>query len=1047
MTWGASAVGVVLAAHVVILTVMTSQGPRALVSDLLFPAEGAAAAAFLFLTAVRLRAEPRQLAGWLLLGASWLCTSARDFGWWVAEVLLREPPFPSVVDLVNLAGYPLFLAGIIFLSPMRGLLRARVGLLVDIAIVLTATALILWIFAFIPLRQNGVGNPSSPGAFALIYPAGDFLEIAAAVILVYRPRGGAFAWPARLLAAAAVTRVLTDFAFGYLNLKAAYTSGALFEIGWAVSAALCILAGLRWTDPKARARAGSRAAGLDETVRRLGPMWLSHLPYVWIAGTLFLLAWTRFHPLPVNWIVFAGMTGAIILLAATRQTLTLVQNWRMSGELLGARNALELRVKERTAELERANRELLLLDRVRTAMTAEPELTPMLRRIVETVADAFDYSHVSLSLLEKDTLVLQHRRGFAGAPARIPIDQGVSGRVARTGRAELVSPDKDCDSLRMSAGARSEVVVPILDGRTVLGTISVESSRERPLGPEDLRVVSAVGEQAGMAIARAMVLSYAQESEEALQRERESLETRVRERTSELERANEELIVEASERVRQEEQLSLLSRAVERATESVMIFDCTGVLLYANPAFELITGRSRGAVMAGQFEEFFRENPKRPRQMQEAVRGLKPWSGVLTLNRTDGRGLIVDLSINPILDDAGRCAHWVGVMNDITERALLEERVRQGEKLEALGRFAGGIAHDFNNLLAVIIGYVRIVLENHDIAGEARRGMVLVADTAERAVALTRRLLAFSRREARDVRLLDLNAVIRGMAEMVSRLIGAHVRLDVRGEAELAPIFADRVQVEQIVLNLAANSADAMPSGGALEIETANATVADILPGHPDTVPKGRYVRLQVRDTGTGIPAEIREHIFEPFFTTKEPGKGTGLGLATVYGVVRQSEGHICVDSAPGAGTVVSIYLPAQQGAAESPAAAPVPAETPHGTETVLVVDDDDHVRSLTVLMLTRLGYATLQASDGERALWILSDGGHVDLVLTDVSMPGMTGVTLADTIGRGASPPRLLYMSGYAADTLSDAGREFLQKPFSEAALANAVRGALDRT
>jgi two-component system, cell cycle sensor histidine kinase and response regulator CckA len=340
---------------------------------------------------------------------------------------------------------------------------------------------------------------------------------------------------------------------------------------------------------------------------------------------------------------------------------------------------------------------------------------------------------------------------------------------------------------------------------------------------------------------------------------------------------------------------------------------------------------------------------------------------------------------------------------------------------------------------------VRIALENHDNPREARRGMELVADTAERAVALTRRLLAFGRRDERELRFLDLNPLIHGMAEIVSGLIGERVRLDVRSEAGLAPILADRVLMEQIVLNLAANGADAMATGGVLTIETASVTFEEALHGHPDMVPPGRYVLLRVCDTGTGIPPEVRERIFEPFFTTKGPGKGTGLGLATVCGAVRQSEGHICLDTTPGAGSVFSIYLPARQGAAETTADAPPAAAAPRGAERILVVDDDEHVRSLTVLMLERLGNAVLEAADGERALRILSNGGHVDLVLTDVSMPGMTGLTLADTIGRGDRPPRVLYMSGQAADTPSDLGRESLQKPFTEAALATAVRGALD--
>ena len=1049
IVWGACVIGIALAAHTAVLLVTGDPSVRATVSDLLFPLEGAAAAGVLFLVAARLRADPRLLVGWLLVGLSWLCTAVRDGGWWISEVFLREPPFPSPVDFVNLLGYPLFLLGVSFLSPLQRLFRERARLLVDIAIVLIGTALVLWIIAFLPLQQNGVGNPPSHNALTLIYPAGDFLEIAAAVILLYCPRRAAFAGSAYLLIASALVRVSTDFTFGYLNLAGTYQSGSLFEIGWAVSTALSAFAALRWLDPGLRSRAGtSPAAAEDEATRRLGPMWLSTLPYLWMIGAFAVMVWTRINPLPVDRRPLVVMATAIILLGGGRQLLTIIQNRRMSRELLGAREILEQRVTERTAELERANQELSLLDRVRTAMAAEIEIPSMVRRIVESVAATFAYSHVSLYLREGDTLVLQHQVGYARAIERIPVDRGISGRVARTGRPVLV-PDvrKDRDYIAAFEGVCSDVIVPILDGPTVLGTLSVESMEGRRLGEPDLRLIAAVGAQAGMAISRAMVLSYAQESEEELRRERESLETRVKERTAELERINEELIVEASERLRQEEQLRLLSRAVERATESLMIFDCTGALLYANSAFQRITGRTPENATPGDFMVFFQDNARLPAEMQSAVRDLKPWSGVLTLPRPDGSRLTVDISIAPLLDEAGRCAHWVGVMNDITERSLLEERVRQGEKLEALGRFAGGIAHDFNNLLAIIIGYVRLALERHDTVGEARRGMDLVAETAERAAALTRRLLAFSRQQARDVHLLDLNAVAAGMSDMVSRLVGEHVSLYVRGAPGLWPVRADRVQVEQIVLNLASNSADAMPAGGALVIETANLTVETLIACFPDSIPPGRYVRLQVRDTGSGMPEEVRAHIFEPFFTTKEPGKGTGLGLATVYGAVRQSDGHICLETGPGAGTTFSIYFPAQEGAPDVATAPEEPGEMPRGGETVLVVDDDDHVRALTVLMLNRLGYVTRMASDGAQALQILSDGSHVDLVLTDISMPGMTGVTLAENIARGVRPPRLLYMSGYAADTLAGTspGRYFLQKPFTEVRLANAVRGALD--
>ena len=903
-----------------------SPAVRAAVSDLLFPLEGAAAVGVLFLVAVRLRAEPRLLVGWLLVGLSWLCTAVRDGGWWISEVFFREPPFPSPIDFINLLGYPLFLLGVSFLSPLQRLFREQARLLVDIAIVLIGTAMFLWTFAFIPLQRNGVGNPPAHYALALIYPASDFLAIAAAVILLYCPRKAAFAGSAWLLIAAAIVRVVTDFTFGYMNLAGTYRSGSLFEIGWAVSTALCVLAALRWLDPGMRARAGA-PDGEDETSPAAGSP-VAQLPAVRMDRRRPCHRGVDARPSSSNGQATSPCHDRRHHPACRRPPAS--HSRPESADEPGAAGSAGDPRTARQGEdrgVERANRELSLLDQVRTAMAAEIEIPAIVRRIVESVAATFEYSHVSLYLLEGDTLVLQHQVGYAQSVARIPVERGISGRVARTGRPVLV-PDvrEDRDYLEAFEGVCSDVIVPILDGRTVLGTLSVESTRGRRLGEPDLHLIAAVGAQAGMAISRAMVLGYAQESEEALRRERETLETRVKERTAELERANEELVVEAAERLRQEEQLRLLSRAVERATESLMIFDCTGVLLYANPAFQRITGHTPESATPGQFMVFFRDNPRLPAEMQAAVRGLKPWGGVLTLTRPDKNRLTVDLSIAPLLDDAGRCAHWVGVMSDITERSLMEERIRQGEKLEALGKFAGGIAHDFNNLLAIIIGYVRLALESHDTVGEARRGMDLVAATAERAAALTRRLLAFSRQQARDVHLLDLNLVINGMSDMVSRLVGEHVSCYISGAHGIWPVRADRLQVEQIVLNLASNSADAMPAGGALVIETSNLSIGTLIACFPDSIPPGRYVRLQVRDTGNGVPAEVRAAHLRAVLHHQGARKGTGLGLATVYAAVRQSEGHICLETAQGAGTTFSIYLPAQEGTPEVATAPEEPA-------------------------------------------------------------------------------------------------------------------------
>jgi CheY-like chemotaxis protein len=367
--------------------------------------------------------------------------------------------------------------------------------------------------------------------------------------------------------------------------------------------------------------------------------------------------------------------------------------------------------------------------------------------------------------------------------------------------------------------------------------------------------------------------------------------------------------------------------------------------------------------------------------------------------------------------------------------------------MEAVGRLAGGIAHDFNNLLTVIIGHSQLLLEKSDLIPECRSEMRAILTSAQRGASLTHQLLAFSRRQPREVHPVDLNAVVADIAEMVARLVGQHIRLkEVPGPA-LLPVEADPLQLEQLVMNLASNAADAMPGGGLLQVETANVMVKEPVPAQPDLIPPGKYVLLAVSDEGTGIPPEIQGRIFEPFYTTKTPEKGTGLGLSTVYGIVKQMNGFIALESGPGKGSTFRIYFPASGKAAAATSAAREPGSLPGGHETILVVDDQAEVRNVTAMLLRNLGYSVLEASGGMEALDLLEHGSaHVDLVLTDVSMPDVTGHALVGSISHRANPPKCLFMSGYADGKLEGLvpHRDFIQKPFSMRTLARAVRNAL---
>jgi signal transduction histidine kinase/ActR/RegA family two-component response regulator len=383
------------------------------------------------------------------------------------------------------------------------------------------------------------------------------------------------------------------------------------------------------------------------------------------------------------------------------------------------------------------------------------------------------------------------------------------------------------------------------------------------------------------------------------------------------------------------------------------------------------------------------------------------------------------------------------------ELTLTQDQLLQSQKMEAIGRLAGGIAHDFNNLLTVIAGQT-YMLRNQTGAGPVREGVERIESTAERAAELIRQLLAFSRKQVLQPGVLRLNAIVESMAPMLTRVIGEDVDLTTRLEPKLRHVKADPTQIEQVIMNLAVNARDAMPDGGQLTLETANVTVdSPYKDQNPDVTP-GAYVMLAVSDTGTGMDAETRRRLFEPFYTTKEPGKGTGLGLSTVYGIVKQSGGHIWVYSEPGHGATFKIYLPVVCESADVASVAP-PDDVPRGTETILLVEDEGEVRALVRQVLQERGYRVVEASSPREALRLASDtAAPIDLLLTDVIMPQMTGRALADLVTGDRPGTPVLFMSGYADSAVVEhgvlqAGRAYLQKPFTPMQLARVVRRVLD--
>ena len=492
--------------------------------------------------------------------------------------------------------------------------------------------------------------------------------------------------------------------------------------------------------------------------------------------------------------------------------------------------------------------------------------------------------------------------------------------------------------------------------------------------------------------------------------------------------------------------------------------DLQGRLLEFNEAYRAMLGYDREELLArtyvGLTPEKWRALEADIIQNQVLTRG---YSDVYEkeYQRADGSIFPVELRVLLERDESGAPTAMWGVVRDISERVEAEraiherdEQLRQSQKMEAVGQLAGGIAHDFNNLLAVILGYSDLLLAGGQVPDSAREDLGQIRRAADRAGALTRQILAFSRRQALRPKVVSLNEVLDGMEPLLRRTLGEHIDLVTRQDPDLALVEADVHQFEQVIMNLAINARDAMTSGGGLTLETANVELdEEYCRTHPEATPGG-YVMLAVSDTGTGMTQATLERVFEPFFTTKEPGVGTGLGLATVYGIVKQSHGTISVDSKPGEGASFKIYLPratGQVGEESSEAGGTGPAR---GEETVLVVEDEAPLRDLVVRVLGSLGYRVLVAGTAAEAREVLQEIEYrLDLLLTDVVLPGgEQGNDLARDLHYLQPDLPVLYVSGYPRDAIVhagqlDAGVNFLEKPFTPETLARTVRSVLDQT
>ena len=512
---------------------------------------------------------------------------------------------------------------------------------------------------------------------------------------------------------------------------------------------------------------------------------------------------------------------------------------------------------------------------------------------------------------------------------------------------------------------------------------------------------------------------------------------------------------DVTDRKRAEAENVRLVTAIEQFAEAVMITDTAGKILYVNPAFSRISGYSREEAL-GRNPSILKSGYQGPaiyQQLWATILQGKIWHGELVNRRRDGSLYNEQMNIAPVRGERGEVTHFIATKQDVTEYKRLQRQLIQAQKMEAVGRLAGGVAHDFNNLLTVINGYAQI-LTKRSSAEDPRRGLfeeILMA--GERAASLTRQLLAFSRRQVMEPRVLDLNSILANTEKMLRRLIGEDVELVTTLTPGLERVKVDPGQIEQVIMNLAVNARDAMQQGGKFVIETSSVQGDENFARRHSPMMPGKYVMVAVSDTGCGMDLETQAHIFEPFFTAKSQGQGTGLGLATVYGIVKQSGGFIWVYSEPGHGTRFEIYFPSAEEAEPTgePAKARRPAKLARTKGTILVVEDEKGVRSLVCETLKSAGYKILEAQGAALALKIADRHTKpIHLLLTDLVMPHTDGKELAKRLSTLHPETKVLYMSGYTDDAvvrhgIADGVTRLLQKPFLPDALLQEVRKVLN--
>jgi PAS domain S-box-containing protein len=673
--------------------------------------------------------------------------------------------------------------------------------------------------------------------------------------------------------------------------------------------------------------------------------------------------------------------------------------------------------RKRAAELQSA------LYRIATLASSATDLKQFYKSIHDIVSELMTAKNFYIAVLSEDSERIEVLYFVDEEDPEPPPEEawhgGLTEYVLRSGKPLLADPEKFDELVKaghvLLRGAPSLdwLGVPLKSGDKTFGVLVVQSYSEKSrFGQKEADILSFVSQQVASTILQ-------RRSQEALQR------SEVRYRSQ-----------------------------VESAVYGLYRSSIHGKFLDVNPALVQMLGYDTPEELyAMDMARDLYVNPDERQRYIEEFSKAKHIEGIETRwHRKDGKVITVRLSGRAGLKYPGEPESFEMICEDITERRMLEEQLLHSQKMEAVGRLAGGVAHDFNNLLTVIKGYSELMLNELTEKDPMRGEVEEIRRAAERAASLTRQLLAFSRRQVLEPKVLDLNVIINNMEKLLLRLLGEDVELQVSLNSGLGMVKADPGQIEQVIMNLAVNARDAMPRGGKLTIETRNHVIDETYAREHAVVHAGQYAMMAVTDTGIGMDAETVSHIFEPFFTTKETGKGTGLGLSTVYGIVKQSGGYIWVYSEPGRGTSFKIYLPVvRTGAADESGGRPVLTATYRGTETILLVEDEDGVRALIREVLQRHGYRVIDTRNGAEATQACErHEGEIHMLLTDVVLAQVTGTDLARQLTPMRPKMKVLFISGYTEEAIVhqgvlEEGTAFLQKPFTPNVLARKAREVLD--